>query len=91
MKKEVKHVDPCLTGTWPKSRAGPWGQALLSSSCQTLLSRSPAPSPPPSFLRPLLFFSKVKEKKVNIFLNIKPLWTRQPEKEFSKIQETLER
>lgn len=71
MKKEVKHADPCLTGTWPKSGTGPWGQALLSSSCEeALLSPSPASfSPPlPSSLPSLYLKNKEKSKsKKKIF------------------------
>lgn len=90
MKKEVKHVDPRLTGTRPESGTGPWGLALLSGSCQALPSPSPAPLPPPSSSPSSLFLKNKNKKKLNIFfLSTKPLWTSSQRKNFWKFRKHL--
>lgn len=47
------------------------------------------PSHHPSLPLSLLFISKVKEKKVNIFLSIKPQWTSSQRKNFQKFRKHL--
>lgn len=89
-----------LTPAWqehvPKVEPAPWGQPLLHGSCQhcsfflPLSAPFPVPSPT-SILFSFLPLKKKLKKKVNFFFEHESTVDKRLEKEFSQIQETLER